>query len=99
MEKIVDSNKCCGCYACFNACPKEAIVMRDDKKGFKYPIIDKNKCVNCGLCRKSCPVLNSNETKKNIKAYACYNKLLDERINSSSGGIWVSVFEQGVFHE
>ena len=59
MEKIVEKSMCCGCYACFNICPKGAISMEVGSDGFKYPVIDSDKCVNCGLCKKTCPVLNT----------------------------------------
>ena len=89
MKEIVKKNKCCGCYGCMNICPKNAIEMREDAKGFKYPSIDQHKCIDCGLCKKICPILNNKETKNDIEAYACYNINNDERINSSSGGIFV----------
>lgn len=47
--------KCCGCSACYAACPKEAITMIGDEDGFKYPFIDKNKCIGCHMCVKVCP--------------------------------------------
>lgn len=85
---VIDSNKCTGCLACFNICPKGAIEIKENEEGFIYPVIDKDKCINCGLCKKVCPVLNSKETKREVLAYACYNK--DEKIreNSSSGGMF-----------
>lgn len=90
MKEIVKSNLCSGCHACFNCCPKKAIIMNEDKKGFLYPTIDQSKCINCGLCKRICPVLNkSKEIKKDVIAYASYNKNFNERINSSSGGIFV----------
>ena len=90
MQEIVEKNKCCGCHACFDICPKDAISMKEDEKGFKYPYIDQDKCIDCGLCKKVCPVLNvKKEKKKDIKAYACYNKKLNERLESSSGGIFI----------
>ena len=45
---------CCGCTACMNVCPKNAITMSSDKQGFYYPKIDSDKCIDCGLCRKTC---------------------------------------------
>ncbi len=51
MINIKDKYKCCGCHACMNICPKNAISMKSDEKGFKYPVIDK-KCINCVLCEK-----------------------------------------------
>lgn len=88
---IVEKNKCCGCHACFNVCPKKAIKMERDENGFKYPTIDKNKCVGCKLCEKVCPVLKSTDINNNISAYACYNMNESERLNSSSGGIFILI--------
>ena len=90
MEKIIENNQCSGCHACFNICPKGAIEMIEDKRGFLQPIINNDKCVDCGLCKKTCPILNKRiEAKKKIQSYACYNKNNGERKNSSSGGIFV----------
>ena len=41
---------CCGCSACFNICPVQAITMQEDREGFKYPKIDERSCINCGKC-------------------------------------------------
>ncbi len=56
----LEKEKCNGCSACFNFCPKNAIVMQENNEGFKYPVIDMEKCTNCGLCVKSCSVINAN---------------------------------------
>lgn len=90
MKEILNKNKCSGCHACYNICPKNAISMVEDEAGFKYPVIDQKKCIDCGMCKKACPSTNkSKEIKKDIKAYAAYNKNYDERINSSSGGMFI----------
>lgn len=88
MIDITDKTKCCGCYGCYNICPKNAITMKEDEKGFKYPIVDKEKCIQCGLCKKICPILNKKQVQSFQKAYACYNKDEEVRMNSSSGGIF-----------
>ena len=31
MEQIVEKNKCTGCTACMNICPKHAISMVEDE--------------------------------------------------------------------
>lgn len=85
---VISKNKCTGCTACLNICPKNAISMQEDEEGFKYPVIDKNLCINCGLCRKVCPVLSSKNVENKVEAYACYNKKEDYRMNSSSGGMF-----------
>lgn len=88
MKKVIDNNKCNGCSACAMVCPTKAITMTVLEDGFKYPIIDQDKCIDCNLCRKTCPVLNIKEKTKKISAYACYNKDLETRLNSSSGGLF-----------
>ena len=45
MSSIVlfdDKKDCCGCGACMNVCPKNAIRMAEDEVGFVYPEIDQN---------------------------------------------------------
>lgn len=89
MINIDEKDKCCGCYGCYNVCPVSAIEMIEDEKGFKYPKVNENKCINCGLCEKVCPIINKpNRNNNNIKAYAMYNKNEEERMKSSSGGIF-----------
>lgn len=88
--EIVEKNDCCGCSACSQKCPKNAITMKENEEGFLYPEIDKEKCINCGLCSKVCPQLK--KVKKADegypKAYAMYNKNNEELMKSSSGGIF-----------
>ena len=55
VELFEKAEQCCGCTACLNICPKQAISMLEDQKGFLYPKIDCSKCVECGLCQKVCP--------------------------------------------
>lgn len=88
MINIINKKDCCGCHACYNICPKNAIDMVEDEKGFKYPKIDKEKCINCGLCKKVCPIVNNKQIINNPIAYACYNIDEKTRIKSSSGGIF-----------
>lgn len=88
MITINDKKSCCGCHSCYNMCPKNAIDMIEDEKGFKYPIIKKEKCINCGLCEKVCPILNKIKNNTEPEVWAMYNNNLDERIKSSSGGIF-----------
>lgn len=93
MIKIENKKDCCGCHACFNICPKNAIEMKEDEEGFRYPKVDENKCINCGLCEKVCPILNKRETDNVPKSYACINKDENIRKDSSSGGIFSLISE------
>lgn len=51
-----NKNDCCGCWACYNICPKSAISMMPDNEGFLYPVIEAKKCIGCSACLKVCPV-------------------------------------------
>lgn len=83
---ISDKANCCGCSACYSACPKQCISMVEDEEGFRYPIVDKSKCFDCGLCEKVCPVLNVSNPNKPAYIFAFSNKSEDIRLKSSSGG-------------
>lgn len=94
MLEIIEKTKCCGCHACYNACPQNAITMEESELGFKYPVIDKEKCINCGLCKKVCPILNKKTRDNQPIAYACMNKNEEIRRESSSGGIFTLIAEK-----
>ena len=86
MKEICNLDKCCGCNACINICPKQAITIAYNEKGFSYPVINQSLCTNCGLCQKICPSLNKKPTITPLKIFACKNKDENIRNNSSSGG-------------
>lgn len=90
IEKMIAANRadCCGCYACYNACPFEAITMAEDEEGFRYPRVDAERCRNCGKCERTCPVLNpiEREQESTPVTYAAINKDEAVRADSSSGG-------------
>ena len=89
MIEVRNKKDCCGCYACYNICPKECITMESDSEGFWYPKIDKNKCIDCNLCEKVCPIINKfNSSLYEEKSYAVFNKNEKIRLESSSGGIF-----------
>lgn len=95
MQKICNKNDCCGCLACKNICPKNAIYIKEDEQGFEYPEINSQICINCGLCKKVCPILNGKEEEKNTSnAFAIYNKNTEIRMESSSGGIFTEIAKQ-----
>ena len=89
MIEVKNKEDCCGCYACYNICPKQCITMKTDNEGFWYPNIDKNKCINCNLCEKVCPIINKPRSYSyEEKIYAVFNKNEKIRLESSSGGIF-----------
>lgn len=97
---MIDINRkedCCGCNACGDICPKDAISYHTDNEGFWYPQIDKSKCVNCGLCNKVCPIeTECKSRKKNISKPECYaaeHKSIEVIFNSTTGGMFTALAE------
>ena len=95
MIAINDKIDCCGCWACFNACPKRCIEMFEDDEGFRYPQIDQSSCVDCGLCEKVCPVLNADPNDIPHKQYGYLVQHKDPfiRKESTSGGAFTAIAE------
>ncbi|WP_281532025.1 Coenzyme F420 hydrogenase/dehydrogenase, beta subunit C-terminal domain [Anaerocolumna aminovalerica] len=89
MIEINQKEACCGCEACYNACPMQCIQMKYDAEGFKYPFVNKDTCINCGKCKKACPIINKKSIQYELEeCYAAFNDNLTERLNCSSGGIF-----------
>lgn len=88
-------DKCCGCSLCANICPRSAIEMIPDRKGFFHPIIDDSKCNNCEKCYLSCPInagqVVGSELYPNNSVYAARIHDLDIRKISTSGGLFVAI--------
>lgn len=90
MVQIESKEQCCGCNACGDICPKQAISFEVDVEGFWYPQIDESKCINCGLCEKICPVMQPADGVKRFetpRVFAAYTKDETIRLDSTSGGI------------
>lgn len=89
MIEIKEKKNCCGCEACYNVCPVRCISMENDEEGFKYPCVDIAKCIGCNKCEKVCPCIHKSDINKHyIEGYAAINKNLEDRLNSSSGGVF-----------
>ena len=83
---------CCGCNACGDICPQNAISFVADNEGFLYPQVDKDKCTDCGLCEGICPNINKcRSSKDNFKEPVCYvakHRSVEVVFASTSGGIF-----------
>ena len=97
MNTYFDTSKkerCYGCKACEQICPKKSIKMECDKEGFWYPNVNVDTCIKCNLCIKVCPY---NETSFKVNtlnktlAFATINKDDSVRATSTSGGIFSNI--------
>ncbi len=90
----VNKSSCCGCSACYAACPVGAIEMKADEEGFLYPVIDPEKCVRCRKCLQACAFkrdLAGGSHPEDTLVYACRTKDREILKRSSSGGVFVAV--------
>lgn len=95
MPNLINWEQCCGCGACANRCPKQAISMVPNHEGFLHPVVDAEKCVECGACEKACPGLNPAYNENALKeAFVLQNKDDAIRYQSTSGGAFTAIAEE-----
>lgn len=102
MVNIQDKANCCGCQACGDVCPKDAITFKSDEEGIWYPVVAQEKCIDCGLCEKVCPILSENRREDNYSEPIAYVlQAIDpvDRLMSASGAAYTliarAVFAKG----
>lgn len=90
MLEVKDKKACCGCQACYEACPAKCISMVADEEGFLYPKVNRADCLDCHLCEKACPIINDNPKAQDVPI-ACFAAISNDteiRLKSSSGGVF-----------
>ena len=87
MKQVCDINKCTGCSACMQICPKKCIKMLPDKQGHIISVIDEKQCINCERCVKTCPANYPPAFNYPKQCYAAWAKNEDVRMSCASGGI------------
>lgn len=93
IQLFESANQCCGCTACYSACPKSAIELCQDEKGYWYPSINHEKCIECRRCEAVCPFKHASaDLLNNVKAvYGLKNKSNKERMRGSSGSVYIEL--------
>lgn len=82
---------CCGCGACMNICPNNAIKMVEDEVGFLYPQIDHSHCISCYACKRVCAFQNKACGVISLEAFAAANEDVKQNTMSSSGGVFAAI--------
>lgn len=102
MLEIKRKEDCCGCNACGDICPKNAITFSVDNEGFWYPTVDTEKCINCGLCDIVCPIKTECRSRKNNvtnpQCYAAEHKSIEVIFNSTTAGMF-SALAEGMYSQ
>lgn len=94
MPCLALPQSCTGCAVCDNVCPKGAIQMVADERGFLHPIVSSDVCIECKLCEQLCPVISHKELD-NIEpqVFVAWHKDRSIRLDSSSGGAFSALAE------
>lgn len=87
-KKLCAQDECTLCMACVNSCPRDAIYIKIDSRGFECLEIDEELCINCGACTMVCN--KRYEVKKSIPicSYAAQLKNKENLKLSASGGVY-----------
>jgi len=72
--------------------------MKPDAEGFIYPVVNEEKCIYCDKCEQVCIYDNkkpfNNPESFEAKVFAANNKDNELRLESASGGVFTSLYEQ-----
>lgn len=94
-ELFHKNEDCCGCKACANVCPCDAISFQPDEYGFWYPVIDEDKCVGCEKCIRTCDFQKKEVSgHKPSEGLAARHKEKAVYDNSTSGGVFTAIAEK-----
>lgn len=91
---LCDKENCTGCFACKQACKQGAISIDYSDKGFAYPTINCDLCIGCRACEKACPIISLQPPyhyNSESPCYSAYQKKMDVRKRSSSGGMFYTI--------
>lgn len=90
MKTVCEKNKCTGCMACIDACPRNAIQLQDELSNYNMTI-DLKKCINCNACHNVCPNVNPVTLSTPKNWYQGWIKNDELRKECSSGGAVAAV--------
>lgn len=88
---VTDFEKCTGCGACVQACPKQCIHWQSGAFDFRYPQVDQAACIGCGACDRACPIDIKREKSTVQHVYAAIHNDSEILRQSTSGGAFSSI--------
>ena len=91
MALGIEKELCCGCNACGDICPQQAIAFVPGLGGFLCPEINKSRCVECGACTNVCPMNAIKRLRKNDcipDVWATVSRDISLRFACTSGGVF-----------
>lgn len=86
MKTVCEPNQCAGCMACLEACPKQAISIRDHLDAYNAEI-DETLCIHCNACFQVCPQRQEEPLNAPLLWQQGWAENREVPENSSSGGV------------
>lgn len=86
MKTVCELNKCVGCHACKELCPKDAIQIIDSADCLNAAI-DEDRCIDCKICENICQVNHPLEKKNPDVWFQGWSKSNEIHKRGSSGGL------------
>lgn len=99
MPLLASSDKCYGCAACSNVCPKKCIEMRNNEYGELRPVVDLCSCVSCGQCSKICAALKEPSLFEPLDIYAMTISDENHKKGCASGGAARLFYEEALTND
>lgn len=93
--------ECTGCGVCAAICPKKAVSMMLNEKGYFSAHIRDDLCIKCGKCFQVCPIrvkLSGKLLHPAQSIYYAYHNNKKIRYQSSSGGIATAIASSAIEH-
>lgn len=80
---------CSGCGTCADVCPKQAITIARDEKGFYRASVNEEMCVRCGACTDVCPFCGEAKGRPLAKGRLLYYRDEEQSLteHASAGGL------------
>lgn len=92
-----DKSLCTGCEMCADLCPKHAITMTADWRGFRYPKVNNSLCIDCNLCHSKCPTNKPATPEFEFESASVFVESNLEYLNRASSGGAMGVLARYVF--
>lgn len=91
--QLANKKECTGCLACIDSCKKNAISFKTANDGHIYIEVEESLCTGCKTCEKICPIVSNFQYTQSNRAdfYAVWNKDLQDRKSSASGGAFSAI--------
>lgn len=96
MDVICPKDKCTGCGACRDICPKKCISLKEDVIDAVYPHVNQENCVKCGQCYRTCPNNRDLDFHFPMTCYAAWSLDNNCRMNSASGGVAAELYHYAI---